>query len=584
MEVKICQNCKNEFRLEDEDFVFYERIKVPPPTWCPHCRMMRRFIFRNERLLFRRKDDVSGNEIFSSFPQEAQVKVYNRDYWWSDKWDSLDYGYQYDFSCPFFDQFFELLSNVPLFSRSVVNMVNSDYCDQAGWMKNSYLCFDGDEVENSAYLVKVEKIRDSFDLYEAMHDELCYDSVMVDDCFQTFFSFDCEESNNIWFSRDLDGCSYCFACSNLRNKSYYIFNKPYGKEAYFEKLKEFNFGSYASTRKILERAHKFWLGFPVKFMHAFKNINVSGEHIQNSKNILECYSVHDGENLKHSQMLWNKITDSRDYTNFGHRSSFIYEAVTCGLQSYGLKFCWECWDGSRDLEYSAFCISSSNLFGCVGLRKKEYCILNKQYSKENYFLLREKIIKHMEVAPYKDSQGRIYNYGEFFPPEFSPFAYNETLAHDFFPMSAEAATKAGYIWRESEARDYHTTINAFDFPDHIKDVNDSVLREIIKCVSCGLAYRIIPIELDFYRRMLLPLPHLCPNCRFLERFKFVNPPKFWHRKCQCAGAADDHNIYQNIALHFHGSERCPNEFETSYAPERQEIVYCEQCYNSEVVI
>ncbi|HEY4526141.1 MAG TPA: hypothetical protein VJL32_03550 [Candidatus Paceibacterota bacterium] len=43
------------------------------------------------------------------------------------------------------------------------------------------------------------------------------------------------------------------------------------------------------------------------------------------------------------------------------------------------------------------------------------------------------------------------------------------------------------------------------------------------------------------------------------------------------------DAYKNFATHFHGENPCPTEFETSYAPDRPEIVYCEQCYNSEVV-
>ncbi|MDP3784615.1 MAG: hypothetical protein Q8R12_00870, partial [bacterium] len=59
----------------------------------------------------------------------------------------------------------------------------------------------------------------------------------------------------------------------------------------------------------------------------------------------------------------------------------------------------------------------------------------------------------------------------------------------------------------------------------------------------------------------------------------------WHRKCQCAGEKSENGIYQNTADHIHHpkDQLCPNEFETTYAPERPEIVYCEQCYIREVV-
>lgn len=581
-EVKNCQNCKDQFIIEPEDFLFYEKIKVPPPTWCPECRMMRRFLFRNQRNLFRRKDDASGKEIFGSFPQAAPVKVYEHDYWWSDKWDAMEYGRDYDFSRPFFEQFRELLYSVPLFSKSTVNAVNSEYCDQAGWLKNAYLCFDAGDIENSLYLVSSFYIKESMDLYQCTKDELCYECVMVDDGYKNFFSLDCDSSRDIWFSKDLGGCTNCFGCANLRNKSYHIFNEPYSKEEYLEKLKEFNLGSYGSIEEFKKKAYTFWQKFPAKYMHGVHNVNSSGEHVQNSKNVKRSYFIHGGQDMKYSQVIVEHATDAYDWTNFGYHASQIHECVTCGFESSNLKFCWECWRDARELEYSAFCSSSSNLFGCVGLRKKQYCILNKQYSKEDYFVMREKAIEHMNKMPYRDKQDKLYGYGEFFPAEISPFAYNETMAYDFFPMSAEAAKNAGYSWRELDAREFQTAVNAANLPDHINDIDDSILKQVIACASCGKAYRIIQMEFEFLKKMGLSLPHLCPNCRFFERMKQVNPPKFWHRKCQCAGIGDDRKIYQNIGSHFHGSDHCPNEFETSYAPDRPEIVYCESCYLREI--
>ncbi len=107
-------------------------------------------------------------------------------------------------------------------------------------------------------------------------------------------------------------------------------------------------------------------------------------------------------------------------------------------------------------------------------------------------------------------------------------------------------------------------------PDHIRDVDDGILKETIACAhnqacneQCTQAFKIIKEELRFYRKMNLPLPRLCPNCRHYQRLKQRNPLKLWHRKCMKPG--------------------CQNEFETSYAPERKEIVYCEACYNAEVV-
>ncbi|MBI4094985.1 MAG: hypothetical protein HY435_02210 [Candidatus Liptonbacteria bacterium] len=584
-ENRTCQNCKSKFVIEPEDFNFYEKISVPLPTFCPECRMLRRFLFRNVKSLFRRPDSRTGEEIFSLIPKGAPAKVYALDFWNSDGWDPMEYGHDYDFKRPFFEQFRELLYAVPWPARSAVNPKNSDYSDNFTDAKNSYLCFNGYMIENSAYVVGFNTVREGFDLNEARHAELCYENYMSDESYKVFYSVNCEDCHEVWFSRNLLGCTNCFGCVNLRNKSYHIFNKRYTKEAYAEFMKQFDSGSHKAVRAMREKAETLWRSHPMRFTLAINVSNVTGEHIEHSKNVKQSYNIHESENLGYCQYL-EGVKDSYDYTVWGEASR-MYECVTCGEQCDNLKWCWECWPSSRDLEYSAFCRSSSELFGCVGLKKKQYCIFNKQYSKGEYESLRRRIIAHMNEMPYTDKKGRVYKYGEFFPVEFSPYAYNETMVQDFFPLDKSEAESKGFLWREPDRREYETTIKATDLPDHIKDASDLVLKEVIECSECKRAYRIIEMELQFLRRIGLPLPRKCPECRFKDRFRFVNPPKLWPGKCHCAGKQGANRksqiAYTNATKHFHGEDQCPNEFRTSYDPNSPHIVYCESCYNSEVV-
>jgi hypothetical protein len=371
----------------------------------------------------------------------------------------------------------------------------------------------------------------------------------------------------------------------LRNKSYYIFNKPYSKEAYAEYLAQYDLGSHQTIMKLKQEAHAFWRKNPMRYALVINCVNSTGEHIEHSKNLKWCYSVHDGENLSYFQFSWTPpLTDSLDVTHAGYGISRLYESVSCGEECDSIRFSLECWPSSREIEYSAFCRSSENLFGCVGLKKKKYCILNKQYSKEEYFLMREKIIAHMSEKPYVDSRNRTYAYGEFFPPEFSPFAYNETAAGDFLPLEKADAEAQGFLWREPEEHEFETTLDAGSVPDNIKDVADSVTQEIIKCQSCMRAYRVIPMELQFYRRSHLPLPRLCPDCRFRERFQFVNLPRFRKGVCMCAGKGSENGAYENTAPHLHdASSPCGNEFQTAFPPTASDILYCEKCYQAEVL-
>ena len=559
-----CQNCKNPFTIEPDDFSFYEKMKVPVPTWCPECRMVRRLVWRNERNLFRRKDAHTGLDSFSGIPAESNIKTYENGYWYGDEWEALDYGVDYDFSKSFFQQFKDLFSNVPIMAKSSAGfMTNSDYCNEAGRLKNAYLCFDADFVEDSAYLVKVTNTKNSFDSHEVIDDELCYECVMVYKSYRSFYSLDCESCVDVWFSKGLRGCTNCFGCVNLRGKSHYFFNEPLSKQEYEKKLAELNLGSYNSVDQIKSTILEFWQKFPVKYFHGIKNVNCTGDRISDSKNVRDSVSIQDGENMRYIQISVLKAANSYDCVQLFMGMENAYECMTCGDGSYGLKYCFNCFGGDRDLEYCGYCIGSSDCFGCVGLKKKQYCILNKQYTKEEYFELKNKIISHMNEMPYLDSLGREYKYGEFFPSEFSPLAYNESLAQDYVPLDSIKAQEKGFLWREPNPREFKTTIQGADLPDLITDVSDAITKEIVACETCKRAYRIVPIELQFYKRIGLPLPHKCHNCRFFDRFTFINKPKLYHRQCMKDG--------------------CLNEFETSYAPDRPEIVYCEQCYQQEVI-
>ena len=247
----------------------------------------------------------------------------------------------------------------------------------------------------------------------------------------------------------------------------------------------------------------------------------------------------------------------------------VNECLQSGDGIYNIKCGWGAWTNSRNATY---CITSpgvTDVFGCVGLKKKQYCILNKKYTKEQYEELVPKIIKHMIDIPYIDSKGRVYKYGEFFPSELSPFGYNETTAQEYFSLSKEEALAFGFNWKEDINRNYKVTKDSEELPDSINQVTDSILNEIISCEhkgkceeGCMTAFKILPEDLQFYRRMKLPLPRLCSNCRRFQRVKQRNPLKLYHRSCMNKG--------------------CQNEFETTYSKEQLDIVYCETCYNKEV--
>lgn len=574
MENRTCQNCKKDFTVGPEDFSFYEKMKVPPPTFCPECRFERRAIYRNERNLFWNKSAKSKERILSLYPLQSGIAVYHEDEYKKDDWDASDYGKNYDPGRPFFEQFYELTKVVPRNARSNEpnSNINSDYTANASHLKNCYLIFNSDNVENSAYGNAITGSKECFEMSYSFKCELCYELFWSTGCYRTFFSSHCESCVDVWFSKNCIGCVNCFGCINLRNKSFCIFNEQYTKEEYEEKINKMEVNTHSKLQEVLRKVNDFWVKNPVKFIQGVQNVNVTGEYISHSRNIFRGYLVRESENLRYSQYQMDPGNkDCMDITVWGGGNQICYENSICGWGAFNLKFCVECWPEVRDTEYSMFLRNCKDCFGCVGMKNKQYCILNKQYTKEEYSLLRNEIVKDMDKIPYIDKKGNIYKYGEFFPFEFSPFGYNTSIAGEHFAMTEEKAISLGYPWNEPERGEYNITIKANELPDDIIEVQKDILSAVIACTNCGHAYRIIEKEFNFLKENHISLPRLCVDCRHKQRMLQRNSFRLFKRQCMC-----------NKRNHFHGSTHCEIEFETSYAPDRPEIVYCEKCYQKEV--
>src|SRR3989344_1489242 len=226
-ETRQCQNCHNEFIIEPDDFAFYEKIKVPPPTFCWECRQRRRMSWRNERTLYHRKCDATGKNIITMFAPEQPLVVYERDYWWSDKWDQLESGRDYDFQKPFFQQFRELLEKSPLPNLANSNVINSDYSNHNADAKNCYLVYACHKNEDLSYCAGALNCKNSLDLYKTLNLTQCYDDVLCGDLNRVFFSYDSDESVNSAFLHACKNMIDSLGCINLRNKSRTILNKQY---------------------------------------------------------------------------------------------------------------------------------------------------------------------------------------------------------------------------------------------------------------------------------------------------------------------------------------------------------------------
>lgn len=549
--MKVCTHCQHPFQITEKDQAFYKRMEVPEPTLCPLCRIQRRLSYRNERFLYHRKCELTGKSIISSFSTDKPFPVYDNDAWWSDDWDPLDYGQDFDFNRPFFEQFFELRDKVPRQAMQQQKpMINSDYCNCASRNKNCYLLFSTNYCEDSYYGSWVNYAKNCVDNLYIKNCELCYDCVGCQDCYNVRYSRDSTNCKNSFFLRNCKGCTDCFGCSNLINKQYYIFNKPHTKEEYEAFLEEVNTGNHVTIEKIKEKLEGVLNDLVVREYIGVNNQNVLGDYINQCKNCYHCFEVDASEDLSYCHCI-NNSKDCMDYSYWGQESELVYETQASGYNLFNIRFCNLCWDNCSNLTYCDQIFSSKNCFGSVGLKKKQYCILNKQYSKQEYEELIPKIIKHMKKTG---------EWGEFFPTSQSIYAYNETLAYEQLPLTKEEVLKRGWPWKDEEEGSKNYKGPAYEIPDDIKNVSDEITKQILISEKSGKPYKIIPQELKFYKENNIPIPRLTPDERHWERLKKRNPRALFDRQC----------------------ENCQKEIQTTYAPDRPEKVFCEECYLKEV--
>jgi len=458
---KVCQFCNQEFCIELEDFDYYQRINVPPPTFCPTCRMQRRMSFLNDRNFYKRTCSKTGESCVSLFPQDVTVPVYSPKAWWADDWDAIDYGQEYDFTVPFFEQFKKLMNRVPQFSlqSQYSTLKNSDYTMMGTYNKNCYMVTNTAYSEDCDYTTFCLRGKNCRDVYKIDTTEWCFESVNLRNCSRVIYSIDCEDCFDVSFSKNLRGCNNCFGCFNLRSSSYCIWNKQYTKEEYANEMKNYNTGSYQSIKDILQRFAIEDIQQPKKYMEGTKNQNVTGNYIYQSKNSDNSFESVDIEDCKHCQFcFYGNTKDCYDMTLWGQNAHFIYDCMGAGDNETNVKFSIDCWAQGNNIEYSYhIVVPNDDLFGCIGLKHKRYCILNKQYTKEEYEELLPKIKQHMNDMPYIDKMGRVYKYGEFFPSELSFFGYNETLAFSYLPLTEQEANRQGLRWTDLNMTKYQIT-------------------------------------------------------------------------------------------------------------------------------
>ena len=359
------------------------------------------------------------------YPQDTVFPVYCRECWFSDAWDPLAYGRDYDFSKNFFEQLIDLFNKVPQIALQVSNSVNSDFINQASGCKNCYLVTSASDDEDCLYsnrllycknvceCMAVNKVENS---YEARGSRESSNLLHCDDChgcLDVSFCYDVRNSNN------------CFMSSNLRLKSNMWYGQQLTTDEFRSKVRQVNIGSYQNLQSLLSEYEKLKANSITRFSQQKNTENCTGNVIANAKNCRNSFYVSEVENANNLLFIDN-AKDVHDVNNGCCTMERIYETNTCGVNCADVRFSSDAWPEVRNATYCLSCRNDvHDLFGCVSIRKKAYCILNKEYSPEEYANLMQKIIQHMNEMLYVEKRNE---------------KGNENPSHDRIPLSLYCQT------------------------------------------------------------------------------------------------------------------------------------------------
>jgi len=554
-----CTQCKSDFPIHPDEIEFLKKmdfkygdkvINLPEPTLCPDCRQQERTAHRNEAFLYQRKSDLSGKQIVSLYSPKASwgepYKVYTQDEWNGDEWDVMKYGRDFDFNRTFFDQWAELSKDVPRLPLMQVNNENSPYTTGTGYCNNSHLINSSEYCEDCYYGKLLQNCKNSIDCSYLYDSDFCYQ------CFSVSKSYNCNHlsystnCSDCWFSENLTSCRNCFLCTNLSNKDYYFMNESLDKQEYEKRIKEFkgSYRNFAKAQEVLNTMKK-------ERIHKYSNItnceNCTGDFVLNSKDCVDCYDTNDSRDCRYVT-VGVQLKDVYDCSNMYVKPELNYQVLGT-IETFHVAFSLYVFH-SQNILYSEQIFNSKDCFGCVGLKHKQYCIFNKQYSKEEYEALVPKIISHMKVGG---------EWGQYFPVKYSPHAYNESLANEYYPLSKNEVLAKGWNWHEDDATAEYEGPNV-SIPDNINDIESDITEKILQCEKSGKFYKIIPQEFKVYKTIGVPIPRFSPDQRHIDRMKNRNSRKLYDRKCG----------------------KCKIDIKSTYASDRPETIYCEKCYQQEI--
>lgn len=540
---RVCSETGESFDITERDIEMLKLLRVPPPktVWWAAIRRQRAFLGGVD--LFRRVLP-NGQSIVTMYDPESTVPIIPLREWQSDAFETLAFGKDVDANRPFFEQWRKFSERVsrPAMIQGPSNE-NSEWALDGLYQKNCYFTYGGTKNEDLMYSdICISCLRSS-DLTICSECADCFGLVDCTNCTNVFFSERSERCSDSAFLLECRNCADCFGCSNLRNKKFCFLNEQLGEEEYRKQVAAIDLADSRTLDKWRTRIEgDVWSKSARPANHTQHCERSVGDGLYNCAEtrgimVFDSKRAWDAVFVLHCTDVWRMTSAVYSENCFGcvttNQSSRCVSTIAC--------------NSCMDVEYSELLSNCAFCFGCIGLRNKKFCVFNKQYSEEEYWPL---------VDAIKTAMLERGEFGQFFPYELSPFAFNTSHGGNMYPLSPAEVAQLGARWYGFESEKQAPASSIDELPTRLADTTVEQLAKKYRCPVTGRPFGFVAPEIELHRSMKIALPRLHPTARRLARLRSYLPFLLHDRKC----------------------DSCGKQVETRIPPEHAAPIFCPTCY------
>ncbi|MFH1404715.1 MAG: hypothetical protein ABIH21_01295 [Patescibacteria group bacterium] len=546
---RTCRFTGKKWFMSQEEISWYKKFNVPPSTIEPITRLNYLNAYNTGLAFFWKPNVKTGKPILSAVHPDSPIQVLPDTEWMSE--EVLLKGKELDTETSIMDQLWQLTITTPFNACRNTNAQNSVAVGCLTGTTDSYIAC-ASSVTRCYYAYAVGWSEDCVDIVNSMNSQRSYCISGSHNIADSQFIFESQACNNCSFLFDCWNCEYCFGATNKRNKKYLWFNEQLSEQDWKERYSKIDFSDHVVANEYLEQFYDLWnkdgIWYP---FYGFGNDDSEGERVLNCTRCHECFWYANSTDCYQSRFSANSENNMSCCGSGWENSDYMCTGATKGVNN---RFCLASVN-MTNCEYCVNCFDCEFCFACNGLKKKRYCILNKQFGEKQYW----EIIDQLKCKMLDDKE-----YGEYFPGKFCPCGFQFSMGELYFGYSQDDLKMFGALEFDPKRgqllspKGSEKSISSEQIPDKLDEINPDLFVGVpIYDKKIDRNYSVIKAEFEIYKNKRWPFPKKHFVTRLTNLIRHANSPL--PIQYNCDSCQKEITTYKNFKF-----------------PERK--IYCRECY------